>query len=91
MLLLGISNGYYGTLCMMYGPGIVREEHREWAGSTMLFCLVVGLACGSFFSFAIRAILCHCNPFVGGASANTTNNSFAFGPHYDFSQDVRDW
>jgi len=81
MLLLGTTNGYFSTILLMYAPGLVREEHREWAGSTMLFCLVSGLACGSFFSFAISAVLCHCNPFISAATNSTNSTYFSdFGP-----------
>eukprot|EP00039_Didymoeca_costata_P007035 m.95711 g.95711 ORF g.95711 m.95711 type:complete len:496 (+) comp13509_c0_seq2:63-1550(+) len=64
MLLLGISNGYFSTLCMMYAPGSVDKEDQEWAGSTMLLFLVFGLTMGSLSSFALRAALCECNPFI---------------------------
>jgi len=83
MALMGISNGYYSTLLMMYGPGTVPVEDVEWAGGTMLLFLVLGLTCGTFFSFPLRAIICHCNPFVAGNSTNQTppNSTFpADGP-----------
>ena len=85
MSLMGISNGYYSTLLMMYGPGTVPVEDVEWAGGTMLLFLVLGLTCGTFFSFPLRAIICHCNPFAASNSAgngtNRTNSTFpADGP-----------
>ena len=76
MSLMGISNGYYSTLLMMYGPGTVAVEDVEWAGGTMLLFLVLGLTCGTFFSFPLRAIICHCNPFVA-ASSNISNVSWS--------------
>ncbi|KAL9846724.1 equilibrative nucleoside transporter 3 isoform 2-T2 [Geothlypis trichas] len=45
--LLGLSNGYLGTLVMVYGPKIVPKELAEAAGVVMSFYLVLGLALGS--------------------------------------------
>ncbi|KFO65932.1 Equilibrative nucleoside transporter 3, partial [Corvus brachyrhynchos] len=45
--LLGLSNGYLGTLVMVYGPKIVPKELAEAAGVVMTFYLVLGLALGS--------------------------------------------
>ncbi|XP_051504692.1 equilibrative nucleoside transporter 3-like [Myxocyprinus asiaticus] len=54
--LLGISNGYLGTLPMIYGPKVVPRELAEPAGVIMSFFLTLGLAVGSAFSVA----LVHC-------------------------------
>jgi hypothetical protein len=43
MLLLGVTNGYWATLCMMFGPMVVEPQDSERAGSVMLLCLVIGL------------------------------------------------
>ncbi|NXK78458.1 S29A3 protein, partial [Amazona guildingii] len=51
--LLGLSNGYLGTLVIMYGPKIVPKELAEAAGVVMTFYLMVGLAVGSAFSVVI--------------------------------------
>ncbi|NWY27522.1 S29A3 protein, partial [Pheucticus melanocephalus] len=45
--LLGLSNGYLGTLVMVYGPKIVPKELAEAAGVVMSFYLALGLAVGS--------------------------------------------
>ncbi|NWI10689.1 S29A3 protein, partial [Crypturellus soui] len=45
--LLGLSNGYLGTLAMVYGPKIVPKELAEAAGVVMTFYLMLGLALGS--------------------------------------------
>ncbi|NXH44614.1 S29A3 protein, partial [Dicaeum eximium] len=45
--LLGLSNGYLGTLVMVYGPKIVPKELAEAAGVVMSFYVVLGLALGS--------------------------------------------
>ncbi|NXA36678.1 S29A3 protein, partial [Eudromia elegans] len=45
--LLGLSNGYLGTLAMLYGPKLVPGELAEAAGVLMTFYLALGLALGS--------------------------------------------
>ncbi|KAK1791453.1 hypothetical protein P4O66_013464 [Electrophorus voltai] len=42
--LLGLSNGYLGTLPMIYGPKVVPRELAEPAGVAMAFFLTGGLA-----------------------------------------------
>ncbi|XP_077469801.1 equilibrative nucleoside transporter 3 [Stigmatopora argus] len=51
--LLGFSNGYLGTLPMMYGPKVVPRELAEATGVVMSFFLTLGLAAGSTLSLAI--------------------------------------
>ncbi|XP_075466712.1 equilibrative nucleoside transporter 3 isoform X1 [Ascaphus truei] len=48
--LLGLSNGYLGTLSMVYGPKVVPKELAEGAAVMMSFFLSLGLAVGSAFS-----------------------------------------
>lgn len=48
--LLGLSNGYLGTLPMIYGPKVVPRELAEATGVVMSFFLMLGLAAGSAFS-----------------------------------------
>lgn len=72
MMIIGITNGYFSTLCMMYGPMLVDKEERERAGFLMLLSLVLGLLMGSTSAFVILAILCKCNSFVSDASEATT-------------------
>ncbi|KAI8487697.1 hypothetical protein Bbelb_346900 [Branchiostoma belcheri] len=55
MVLFGVSNGYLGSLCMMYGPRLVSAEHAETAGITMSAFLTLGLGLGAAFSFALTA------------------------------------
>ncbi|KAM6130434.1 equilibrative nucleoside transporter 3 [Phoenicopterus ruber ruber] len=52
-VLLGLSNGYLGTLVIVYGPKIVPKELAEAAGVVMTFYLVLGLAVGSACSVLI--------------------------------------
>nr|XP_009502570.1 PREDICTED: LOW QUALITY PROTEIN: equilibrative nucleoside transporter 3 [Phalacrocorax carbo] len=51
--LLGLSNGYLGTLVIIYGPKIVPKELAEAAGVVMTFYLMLGLAAGSACSVLI--------------------------------------
>ncbi|XP_034040103.1 equilibrative nucleoside transporter 3 [Thalassophryne amazonica] len=55
--LLGLSNGYLGSLPMIYGPKVVPRELTEATGVVMTFFLTLGLTVGSAFSVLIvRAI-----------------------------------
>ncbi|XP_044069255.1 equilibrative nucleoside transporter 3 isoform X2 [Siniperca chuatsi] len=54
--LLGLSNGYLGTLPMIYGPKVVPPELAEATGVVMTFFLILGLAVGSAFS----VLIVHC-------------------------------
>ncbi|TTU93295.1 Equilibrative nucleoside transporter 3 [Bagarius yarrelli] len=55
--LLGLSNGYLGTLTMIYGPKVVPRDLAEPAGVIMSFFLALGLAAGSAFSIVLVYIL----------------------------------
>ncbi|KAL0983713.1 hypothetical protein UPYG_G00131700 [Umbra pygmaea] len=55
--LLGITNGYLGTLPMIYGPKVVPRDLAEPAGVVMSFFLTLGLAAGSAFSVLIVHII----------------------------------
>ncbi|KAG1753737.1 nucleoside transporter-domain-containing protein [Suillus paluster] len=68
---LGLSNGYVSTLCMLgassleHNPRLRKRREDVPVASTVAgFCLIVGVAIGSFGSFGVRAIVCQCNPFV---------------------------
>ncbi|KAM3863168.1 equilibrative nucleoside transporter 3 [Diretmus argenteus] len=54
--LLGLSNGYLGTLPMIYGPKVVPRELAEATGVVMSFFLTLGLAVGS----ALSVLIVHC-------------------------------
>ncbi|XP_072293531.1 equilibrative nucleoside transporter 3 [Eucyclogobius newberryi] len=51
--LLGLSNGYLGTLPMIYGSKVVSRDLAEATGVVMSFFLTLGLAFGSAFSVLI--------------------------------------
>jgi equilibrative nucleoside transporter 1/2/3 len=73
LLIFGFSNGYVSSLCMMFAPSLEhnprlkgRREDVDVAATAASFCLVGGLAIGSIASFAVRAAVCDCNPFISG-------------------------
>uniref|UniRef100_A0A8C8VG24 Solute carrier family 29 member 3 n=1 Tax=Pelusios castaneus TaxID=367368 RepID=A0A8C8VG24_9SAUR len=51
--LLGLSNGYLGTLAIIYGPKIMPKELAEATGVVMTFYLTLGLAVGSACSILV--------------------------------------
>jgi len=51
-VLFSVSNGYLGSLGMMYGPKLVSIEYGETAGTMMSLFLQLGLTCGACLSFA---------------------------------------
>ncbi|KAJ1308563.1 hypothetical protein OPQ81_004262 [Rhizoctonia solani] len=68
--LLGFTNGHCCGLCMMAAPstehnGRIRTEQIDTAAMVAQFSLVGGLAAGSAASFAVRRVICGCNPFLG--------------------------
>ncbi|KAF7355013.1 Nucleoside transporter [Mycena sanguinolenta] len=71
LIAFGISNGYVSSLCLMAAPSLEhnprlrgRREDVDVAATVGSFCLVGGLVLGSICSFAVRAAVCQCNPFI---------------------------
>jgi solute carrier family 29 (equilibrative nucleoside transporter), member 1/2/3 len=69
LLAFGITNGHLCSLCMMAAPSPehneeLKREHIDTAAIVAQFCLVAGLAIGAIASFAVRAAVCNCNPFI---------------------------
>jgi equilibrative nucleoside transporter 1/2/3 len=67
----GMSNGYLTSMCMISVPSLEhnprlrgRKEDVDVAATVATFCLVGGIVLGSFGSFAVRAAVCECNPFI---------------------------
>ncbi len=56
-LLFATTNGYLGSLCMMYGPKLVSGKYAENAGTIMALFLSCGLATGAGFSFLISTLI----------------------------------
>ncbi len=49
-VLLGLTSGYFSSLCMMYAPRSVPPEHAGTAGMMAAACLVMGIFFGINFS-----------------------------------------
>lgn len=52
-IVLGLSSGYYSSLCMMYAPRCVPQEHAGTAGMMAATFLVFGIFCGINSSFVL--------------------------------------
>ncbi|XP_053398380.1 equilibrative nucleoside transporter 3-like [Mercenaria mercenaria] len=57
ILLLGLTNGYFGTLAMMYGPRRVPPEKAESTGAMMSTFLTTGLVSGSLIAILLMKSL----------------------------------
>ena len=57
-LLCSLTNGYFASLAMMYGPQLVpKGPEQAAAGACMAFGLGLGLMCGAFLSFGVVSII----------------------------------
>lgn len=56
MALFALSNGYLGTLAMMFGPAKCRPADKETAGTIMVFLLTCGLTAGVWCGKLIDAV-----------------------------------
>lgn len=54
--LLAITNGYYCTQHMIYGPDQVKGMNKDKAGNIMSFSLSLGVGLGSFMSLAFVGV-----------------------------------
>lgn len=63
MTVFSLTNGYLGSLCMMYAPALVEMHEKEVGGTMMAFLLSLGLSLGSLSSFGFKAIVTGKNPF----------------------------
>jgi len=56
MYLVGISNGFTSSLCMMYGPSTLTlaDDERAGAGSAMSFSLLGGCSVGSLLALLVN-------------------------------------
>ncbi|XP_060593578.1 equilibrative nucleoside transporter 3-like [Ruditapes philippinarum] len=57
ILLLGLTNGYFGTLAMMYGPRRVSADKAESTGAMMSSFLTTGLVSGSLIAILLMKSL----------------------------------
>eukprot|EP00005_Dracoamoeba_jomungandri_P001169 CAMPEP_0174259476 /NCGR_PEP_ID=MMETSP0439-20130205/8294_1 /TAXON_ID=0 /ORGANISM="Stereomyxa ramosa, Strain Chinc5" /LENGTH=440 /DNA_ID=CAMNT_0015343373 /DNA_START=155 /DNA_END=1477 /DNA_ORIENTATION=- len=54
MAVFAVSNGYLGTLAMMYGPTGALDHEKEVAGIAMSFFLNFGIFCAAHFALVLR-------------------------------------
>jgi hypothetical protein len=56
MYVVGITNGFTSSLCMMYGPSTLSlaDNERASAGSAMSFSLLGGCSAGSLFALLVN-------------------------------------
>ncbi len=52
-IILGLSSGYFSSLCMMYAPRCVPQEHAGTAGMMAAAFLVIGIFTGVNFSLVL--------------------------------------
>ncbi|XP_058013370.1 equilibrative nucleoside transporter 4 [Ahaetulla prasina] len=55
-LLMGISNGYFGSVPMILAAGKVSPEQRELAGNTMTVSYMTGLTLGSVVAYSAYSL-----------------------------------
>ncbi|NXT74188.1 S29A4 protein, partial [Zapornia atra] len=76
-LLMGITNGYFGSVPMILAAGKVSPEQRELAGNTMTVSYMTGLTLGSavaYFAYSLTSTS-HSTCFY----TETSNSSFTLG------------
>ncbi|KAK7073048.1 hypothetical protein SK128_005811 [Halocaridina rubra] len=56
LFFFAITNGYVGTLAMIYYPGLVEDDEIELAGTIMAALLGIGMVIGSLLSPAFVAL-----------------------------------
>jgi len=77
---LGITNGLFGSICMMKGPQLCETHEKEMAGTLMAFCLMMGIICGSFLQLGAGQLLRKdgIGDCLGPNGANVVNNTAGF-------------
>ncbi|BFZ06358.1 hypothetical protein BsWGS_09397 [Bradybaena similaris] len=56
-LVLGASNGYFGSLPLVLAPSQVAPRHRELCGNTMMLSFTVGVICGAVTSYGLDVLI----------------------------------
>ena len=57
MVIFALSNGYAGSLAMMYGPNCVRNHEKALGGSIMAYFLNMGVLFGSFVAAPVLGFI----------------------------------
>ncbi|XP_026871548.2 equilibrative nucleoside transporter 4 [Electrophorus electricus] len=78
-VLLGISNGYLGSVPMIQAVGRVPPQQRELAGNTMTVSYMAGLMLGSAVSYSTFGLTSHTPP---AHSSNTTLSLHTYMPRF---------
>ncbi|XP_033886072.1 equilibrative nucleoside transporter 4-like isoform X2 [Acipenser ruthenus] len=76
-LLMGISNGYFGSVPMILAAGKVSPEQRELAGNTMAVSYMTGLMLGSAVAYVAYSLTSTANGSC--FHTETINGSFTSG------------
>ncbi|XP_012935639.1 equilibrative nucleoside transporter 4 [Aplysia californica] len=56
-ILLGISNGYFGSLPLILAPSQVAPRLRELCGNTMMIAFNAAIICGAFTSYGLDILI----------------------------------
>lgn len=57
MIIFATTNGYLGSLCMMFGPTLVSDAEKPMAGTIMTTFLNTGIFSGVFFALVVLYIV----------------------------------
>ncbi|XP_077980121.1 equilibrative nucleoside transporter 4-like [Glandiceps talaboti] len=68
-ILLGITNGYFGSVPMILSPGKVPAEQKELSGNIMTLSYNIGLTTGSGVAYLLNFILGPSNASMGRCTA----------------------
>ncbi|XP_023569257.1 equilibrative nucleoside transporter 4 isoform X2 [Octodon degus] len=79
-LLMGISNGYFGSVPMILAAGKVSPRQRELAGNTMTVSYMSGLTLGSAVAYCTYSLTRNAHSSCFQAATTTTNGSLVPGP-----------
>ena len=61
MVFFALSNGYFGTLAMMFGPNTVDDHEKDTAGMIMSVFLQLGIFSAVLFALFILYLVAPCN------------------------------
>ncbi|KAG9343020.1 hypothetical protein JZ751_015238 [Albula glossodonta] len=75
-LLMGISNGYFGSVPMILAAGKVPPEQRELAGNTMTVSYMTGLMMGSAVAYFAYSFTIHGSSLYAEAPHNFTTSGY---------------
>jgi equilibrative nucleoside transporter 1/2/3 len=74
MAVFSLSNGYFGSLAMMWGPGRVTDSREQGiAGTMMSFFLQFGIWTAVHFAFLLKYVVT--GSVLGGSNCTTVNTT----------------